>query len=202
MFFAGSSAGVLCREQGLLAWQSVLVPSNLGTAARLLGGYHLVQAALWDGWFPLPNPGAHTPWLIYISSSHCHYSNTAWNALQPERGLQVPIPTSLNLHLADSFLQASEYVSKWPQHYLPNRPSIPCLRSSVSSFFRDSRHPFPSCRTESLMVVKRSLSSFSSSARCEFAQDDSIYFPCVFLSIFRLPGESLTFQRAAVSSLC
>lgn len=59
----------------------------------------------------------------------------------------------------------------------------------------------PSCHAQSLTVVKRSLSSFSSSVRCKFAQDDSIYFPCVFFSISRLLGEFLTVQ-CVLSAAC
>lgn len=150
----------------------------------------------------IPSASSWNPHLL-VPSPHCHI-HTSEGGTKAREGIAGPKrPTSPNLYLANCFQEASESqllnglrtTCSMPTPLFPvvSPPwAFSCGTAEAPS------HP----ATHSVTMVKRSLFSFSSSVRCEFAQDDSIYFPYVFFSMFVLPGEFLTFQCAALSCPC
>lgn len=127
------------------------LPYKLSSHPEILG---LCQGSWWTspspargGELPLPVLQPTPPALFMLGLLSTVTSLRQRNAQRPHRGLLAPRPPLPNLHLADSFLQASEHQRS--QDHLSNpTPTPPSLfGSSTSCFFGGKQKPIPSCHS-------------------------------------------------------
>lgn len=171
----GKLPPLLRREQRLLTLELPLVLLPQGNKASLPGGCPLMDIG-----FFLPVPGTHAPGLACVRSltgpprlalmwvgealrlerrlGSCHLQGCTVSRLLSATGPIV------------SFQMARDSLSPLPPVPVLGPPwAFSWVKFEVPDHLLTHR--------KRLTVVKRSLSSSGSSVRCEFAQDDSIYFP-------------------------